>query len=63
MLNDVEGDYAVLHYYIGHADQERQLRETGYELVECIDADGLTVRAGEPGRGPWLYYVARPSSE
>jgi SAM-dependent methyltransferase len=59
ILNDVEGDYGVLHYYISHPDQARQLRDTGYELLECIDADGTVVPAGEPGRGPWLYYVAR----
>lgn len=63
LLNDAEGDFGVLHYYIGHADQRRQLRETGYELLECIDAAGTTVREGEHGRGPWLYYVARRSSD
>ncbi len=57
LLNDSEGDFGVLHYYINHADQRRQLRDTGYELVECIDAEGRTVHEGEQGEGPWLYYV------
>lgn len=61
ILNDVEGDYGVLHYYIGHREQARQLHDTAFELIECIDADGKLVPPGEPGRGPWLYYVARPA--
>jgi hypothetical protein len=59
IINDSAHDYALLHYYIGRDDQDRQLRETGYELVECLDADGRQVGHGEPHPDPWLHYVAR----
>jgi SAM-dependent methyltransferase len=59
IINDSAHDYALLHYYIGRDDQDRQLHETGYELIECLDADGRTVGPGEPNPDPWLHYVAR----
>jgi SAM-dependent methyltransferase len=59
IINDSAHDYALLHYYIGRDDQARQLQETGYELLECLDADGQPVGAGEPNPDPWLHYVAR----
>jgi SAM-dependent methyltransferase len=59
IINDSAHDYALLHYYIGRDDQDRQLRETGYELVESLDADGRPVGPGEPHPDPWLHYVAR----
>jgi hypothetical protein len=62
MLTDVEGKGALLHYYIGHAAQERQLNETGFTLLECLDADGQAVPSGRPGKGAWLYYVASPAA-
>ena len=63
IINDSAHDYALLHYYIGRDDQARQLRETGYELVECLDADGRLVGRGEPNPDPWLHYVARSAIE
>jgi SAM-dependent methyltransferase len=62
IINDSAHDYALLHYYIGRHDQARQLRETGYELIECIDVDGRPVPAGEPHPDPWLHYVARSAN-
>jgi SAM-dependent methyltransferase len=59
IINDSAHDYALLHYYIGRDDQAQQLRETGYELLECFDADGRPVGPGEPHPDPWLHYVAR----
>jgi SAM-dependent methyltransferase len=59
IINDSAHDYALLHYYIGRDDQARQLDESGYELVECLDADGRPVGPGEPHPDPWLHYVAR----
>jgi hypothetical protein len=50
----------LLHYYIGRDDQQRQLAETGFELLECLDVDGGRVDAGEPHPDPWLHYIARP---
>jgi SAM-dependent methyltransferase len=59
ILNDVELDYGVLHYYIGRDAQERQLRALGFRLVQCLDVEGRVVESGAPGYGPWLHYVAR----
>jgi SAM-dependent methyltransferase len=60
VLNDDAHDYRLLHYYISRDDQERQLTELGYSLVECLDEDGRLVAEGEGA--PWhgeLHYVAR----
>jgi len=60
ILNDEAHDYSLLHYYIGRDDQERQLAELGYELVESLDRDGRP--AGPGDRAPAsasLHYIAR----
>ena len=65
ILNDFPHDYSLLHYYIRRDDQERQLQELGYELIECLDGRGARVEPG--GHGPSdhyadnLHYVARPA--
>lgn len=65
ILNDFPHDYSLLHYYTRRDDQERQLRELGFDLVECLDGRGDVVPPG--GHGPRdyhadnLYYVARIS--
>ncbi len=59
IVNDESHDYALLHYYVGRDEQQRQLAELGYELLECLDPDGVPVGSGDSGRGPWLHYVAR----
>jgi SAM-dependent methyltransferase len=61
IVNDFPHNYSLLHYYIRRDDQERQLRELGLELVECLSADGRTVAPGGFGTTDSLYYVARPS--
>lgn len=61
ILNDSEGDYGALHYYVGRDVQERQLREAGFALMECLDVEGRLVAEGAAGYGPWLHYVARPA--
>jgi SAM-dependent methyltransferase len=63
IINDEAHDYSLLHYYIRHGDQRRQLQELGYELLECLDVDGRTLADGEDSPAPWLHYVARPVSE
>jgi len=60
ILNDEAFEYGLLHYYIRRDDQARQLDELGYDLVECLDLEGRSVSAEEPGSGPELHYVARP---
>jgi SAM-dependent methyltransferase len=61
ILNDEAHDYSLLHYYIRSEDQARQLVQLGYELIECLDAEGWRVAPGQGSPSPWLYYIARPS--
>jgi SAM-dependent methyltransferase len=61
IVNDDALDFGLLHYYIRRDDQERQLSEVGYELVECLDGDGRQVQHGNEGLGSSLHYVARAS--
>ena len=61
ILNDIEGDYGALHYYVRRDDQARQLAEAGFALIECLDLDGQAVTEGHDGTGGWLHYVARPT--
>jgi SAM-dependent methyltransferase len=58
IINDEAHDYSLLHYYISRADQERQLDQLGYALVDVLELDGDPVAPGTEGRGPSLYYVA-----
>jgi hypothetical protein len=59
MLNDSAHDYALLHYYIGRDNQERQLEDAGFELLECRELEGRPVGPGERTPSASLYYVAR----
>jgi SAM-dependent methyltransferase len=61
ILNDIEGDYGAMHYYVRHAVQARQLTEAGYTLLECLEAEGTRVPEGQDGTSSWLHYVARPA--
>jgi SAM-dependent methyltransferase len=60
IINDFPHNYSLLHYYIGRDDQEAQLRDLGFELVECLACDGRTIGPGGSGDSDSLYYVARP---
>lgn len=59
VVNDSAHDYSLLHYYIANADQQRQLSELGYDVVDVLEFDGARVPPGEEGQGPSLYYLAR----
>ncbi len=61
IVNDFPHNYSLLHYYIRRDDQERQLQELGYDLIECIAANGRTVAPGGSGNTDSLHYVARPA--
>lgn len=61
LLNDVEVNYGLLHYFIGRDGQELQLNEVDLELRECITPAGLQVPPGCEAYGEReLYYVAQP---
>jgi SAM-dependent methyltransferase len=59
VINDFPHNYSLLHYYIRRDDQERQLQQLGFELVECLAADGRPVPPGASGNSDSLHYVAR----
>jgi SAM-dependent methyltransferase len=61
IINDFPHYYSLLHYYIRRDDQERQLKEVGFDLVECLDSEGCSVGPGGTGPRDYLYYIARPS--
>jgi SAM-dependent methyltransferase len=61
IVNDETFDYGLLHYYVQRDAQERQLRQAGLELIECLDPEGRPVPAGTDGAGPWLHYVSQQS--
>lgn len=58
VINDDAHDHALLHYYIRRDDQEAQLDEHGWRLLECLDDQGRRVECGEVSRSPDLHYVA-----
>jgi SAM-dependent methyltransferase len=60
VVNDEAHDYGLLHYYISRADQERQLSELGFSLLDVLEFGGESVPPGDDGQGPSLYYVATP---
>jgi SAM-dependent methyltransferase len=62
IINDEAHDYGLLHYYVRRDDQARQLAALGYDLIECLDVDGVEVGAGTASPAPWLHYVARPAA-
>jgi len=60
LVNDHAHDFRFLHYYIGRDNQERQLVETGFELLECLNDDGIEVPAGHGAEAsPTLHYAAQ----
>lgn len=62
LRNDEAHEFSLLHYYISRDSQERELQAHGYELLECLDLDGLVVAAGQSATNcPELHYAARRS--
>jgi SAM-dependent methyltransferase len=59
ILNDVEHDYSVLHYYIHRDAQVAQLEEHGFEVLDVLDLEGHSVGPGDSSDDPELHYVAR----
>ena len=60
IANDSAHNYSLLHYYISRDDQEQQLSEHGFELIECLDLDGHPVGPGvRVEETSELHYVAR----
>lgn len=63
ILNNAAHDYSLLHYHLGRDDQERQLADTGFELLECLDDDARPVGPGGTDSAYTLHYAARRAGE
>jgi SAM-dependent methyltransferase len=60
IVNDGAHDFSLLHYFIFRDAQERQLLARGFELIECLDLQGVDVPpGGEAGDMVELHYVAQ----
>ena len=60
IVNDGAHRHRLAHYYIGRDAQERQLAETGFELLECLDPEGRPVGPSETAeRSSELHYAAK----
>lgn len=60
VINDEAHHFRLLHYYVSHDAQERQLIEEGFEFVECMDCEGRTLSPAESASDcAELHYVAR----
>ncbi|MBO0768061.1 MAG: class I SAM-dependent methyltransferase [Solirubrobacterales bacterium] len=61
LLNDIEANFGLLHYFIDRDGQERQLNDVGLTLLECVSPRGEQVPPGCEAYGEReLYYVAKP---
>jgi len=60
IINDVEGNYSLLTYYIDKKAQKIQLEENGFELLEMYDTSGNRIDdTNTVKESPWIYYVAK----
>jgi SAM-dependent methyltransferase len=60
IVNDPTQNYSLVHYYISRDDQQRQLSEHGFALLDCLDLEGQPVETGASSADcPELHYVAR----
>jgi SAM-dependent methyltransferase len=60
IVNDPVHDHRLAHYYVRHAEQERQLTDAGLTLVGCFDTDGRKVVHGDDAEhATELHYAAR----
>jgi SAM-dependent methyltransferase len=61
LLSGIDGEPSADQYRIGRDEQEAQLGELGFRLIECIDLEGHAVPAGESAaESAELHYVAAP---
>lgn len=60
LVNDGVYDFAMLHYFIARDAQEQQLRDHGFDLIECLDLEGRRIESGDDAPDTVeLHYVAR----
>ncbi|HEX5353333.1 MAG TPA: class I SAM-dependent methyltransferase [Rhodanobacteraceae bacterium] len=59
IVNDGAHHVATLLYFIGPGNQQRQLADAGFELLELFDKWGKPKTPGDSvARSAWLFYVA-----
>lgn len=59
LLSGIDGELSGELYRIGRDEQEGQLNELGFRLIECVDLEGQAVPAGSAAAdSPELHYVA-----
>jgi SAM-dependent methyltransferase len=62
IVNDWAHSYQLLHYYIDRDAMEDQLRDLGFETLECLDGTGHVLpRGGTAPETPSLHFAARPA--
>lgn len=62
LLNEFSHGNAFLSYFIGKAEQKKQLAENGFELLEIYDSEGVKLELDSPDHHSYcIYYVARKS--
>jgi SAM-dependent methyltransferase len=60
IINDSGEEFSLLHHYISREAQERELRDHGFEPIECADLEGRVLGPGDAAAGSTeLHYVAR----
>lgn len=60
IVNDDGHDFATLHYHVTREEQERQLAELGFEVLECLDTEGERIADGDTApECSELHYLAR----
>lgn len=62
IVNDDVHENSLLLYYVTREHQARQLAELGFDLLECLDAEGRPVEDGDADGSFDLHYVAVSSS-
>jgi ubiquinone/menaquinone biosynthesis C-methylase UbiE len=59
IINDTAHGFSLLAYYIGLAQQAKQLEEAGFEDIEAYNMEGKAIE--QDSDFPWIYYLARRS--
>lgn len=64
LINDLAEEFRLIHYYIDHRQQRRQLADAGLEVVAVYD-DEINVVQPEARviKAPWIWYVARRATD
>ena len=64
LINDLAEGFRLIHYYIDHGRQRRQLADAGLEVVavhddeiNVVQPDALVIKA------PWIWYVVRRATD